>query len=72
MVYWMFVRLTMWTTTHLMIKQILFLMLLFVQPFTGSGELTITAPNATPGTRVFVLPYKYSVAYEFDNVAKEI
>lgn len=42
-----------------------------VQPFTGSGELTITSPNATPMTRVYVLPYKYSVAYEFDNVAKE-
>lgn len=38
-----------------------------VPPFNGSGEITITAPSAVPYTKVYAVPYKYTVGYDFDN-----
>ena len=38
-----------------------------VPPFNGSGEITVTAPNAAPYTTVRAIPYKYTVGYDFEN-----
>lgn len=44
---------------------------ILIEPFTGSGELTITAPSATPMTKVYAIPYKYTSGHDFDNSIKE-
>lgn len=38
-----------------------------LSPFSGSGELTITAPNATPFSKVYAIPYKITSGHDFDN-----
>ena len=38
-----------------------------VPPFNGSGEITVTAPNAAPYTTVRAIPYKYTAGHDFDN-----
>lgn len=38
-----------------------------VQPFSGSGEITITAPSATPDSKVYAIPYKVTSGHDFDN-----
>lgn len=38
-----------------------------LSPFSGSGELTITAPNATPFSKIYAIPYKITSGHDFDN-----
>lgn len=38
-----------------------------VPPFNGSGEITVTAPNATPFSKVYAIPYKVTSGHDFDN-----
>lgn len=40
---------------------------ILVEPFKGSGEITIVAPDASPSSSVRALPYKVTSGHEFDN-----
>lgn len=42
-----------------------------VQPFNGSGELIVTAPNATPDSKVYAIRYKVTSGHDVDTAFQE-